>query len=89
MFHRDGKKFRRVRTAWNIAREKAGVPGRLIHDLGRTAVPNLKRMGFSDTEIMQMVGFKTLSIMHRYNITTEEDILAKGNAIAKRVLQRL
>src|SRR5215472_9752059 len=31
VFHRDGKKVRRVRTAWNIAREKAGVPGRLIH----------------------------------------------------------
>ena len=46
-------------------------------------------MGFSDTEIMQMVGFKTLSIMHRYNITTEEDILAKGDVIARRALQKL
>ena len=86
VFHRDGKKVRSVRTAWNI---KAGVPGRLIHDLRRTADRDLKSMGFSDTEIMQMVGFKTLSIMHRYNITTEEETLAKGNAIAKRVLQRL
>ena len=89
VFHRDGEKVRNIRKAWEIAREKAGVPGRLIHDLRRTAVRNLKRMGFSDTEIMQMVGFKTLSIMHRYNITTEEDILAKGNAIANQVLQRL
>jgi integrase len=87
VFHRNGIRVRSIRTAWNVAKTNAGFPGKLIHDFRRTAVRNLKRYGFSDTDIMQMVGFKTLSIMHRYNITTEEDILAKADLIAKRVLQ--
>ena len=89
VFHRAGQEVRSIRTGWQNAREKAGVPGRMIHDLRRTAVRNLKRMGFSDTDVMNMVGFKTMSIMYRYNITTEEDILEKGRIIAERVAQKL
>jgi integrase len=87
VFHRDGKPVKSIRTAWEVARVAAGVPGRLIHDFRRTAVRNLKKMGFSDTEIMEMVGIKTISIFRRYNITTEADITEKAKAIAKRALQ--
>lgn len=83
VFHRKGERVRSIRKAWEIAREKAKVPGRLIHDLRRTAVRNLKRMGWSDTEVMNLVGLKTLSMLLRYSITTEEDILAKAQIMAQ------
>lgn len=84
VFHREGLPVKDIRGAWNAARKDAGVPGRLLHDMRRTAVRNLKRQGWSDTEVMQMVGFKTLSIMHRYNITTEEDILLRAKRLAEK-----
>ena len=89
VFHRDGGKVRSIRTAWENTRLNAGVPGGLIHDFRRTAVRNLKRMGFSDSDIMNMVGFKTMSIMQRYDITTEQDILDKGAEIAQRVAKKM
>lgn len=84
VFNRKGVPVKSIRTAWENTRERAGVPARLIHDLKRTAVRNYEALGFSETEIMHMVGIKSRSIFTRYNITTMEDILAKGDAVAKR-----
>ena len=84
VFHRKGERVRSIRKAWENARSKASVPGRLLHDFRRTAVRNLKRMGWSDTEVMKMVGLRTMSMLIRYNITTEEDILSKAQVFAKR-----
>lgn len=81
VFQRKANRVISVRKAWEIARAKANIPGRLIHDLRRTAVRNLKQAGWSDTEIMQMVGLKTLSMLVRYGITTEADILNKAKAM--------
>lgn len=83
VFHRNGEPVKSIRKGWESARKTAGIPGRLIHDFRRTAVRNLKRQGWSDSEVMAMVGFKTLSIMFRYNITTEEDILRKASTLAR------
>lgn len=88
VFHRNGKPVINIREAFYGARKRAGQPGRILHDLRRTAVRNLKRDGWSDTDIMAMVGLKTLSMLIRYSITTEEDILRKGAEIA-RVRQKL
>jgi integrase len=83
VFHRDGEPVRSIRTAWELARKKAGVPGRIIHDFRRTAVRRLKREGWSETEIMNMVGLKTRSMFDRYNVTTAEDIIEKGRMMAQ------
>ena len=91
VFHRDGRPVLDISHAWEGARDRAGQPGRIVHDLRRTAVRNLKRDGWSDTDIMNMVGLKTLSMLIRYNITTEDDILRKAERMmeARRALQKL
>jgi integrase len=81
VFHRDGEPIKDIRKAWKNAKDDAGLPDRLMHDFRRTAVRNLKKLGYSDSEVMNMVGIKTLSMFLRYNITTEEDVWDRTKAI--------
>ncbi|HXG71783.1 MAG TPA: tyrosine-type recombinase/integrase [Gemmatimonadaceae bacterium] len=85
VFHRNGRKIKNFRHAWETAREKAGVPGRLLHDFRRTAVRNLELSGVPRAAAMHMVGHKTESIYRRYAIvdaTSLRDAAARIDAAA-------
>ena len=77
MFHRRGKLIAGLRKAWAKACEKAGVPGRIPHDLRRSAVRNLERTGVPRSVAMKMVGHKTEAIYRRYAIV-DEAMLREG-----------
>jgi integrase len=79
VFHRNGKPIRSYSGAWDVACEKAGQPGRLVHDLRRTAVRNLERAGVSRSVAMKLTGHKTEAVYRRYAITSASD-LAEGVA---------
>lgn len=68
VFHRDGEPILDFRGAWRSACRAAGVPGRIFHDLRRTAVRNLERAGVPRSVAMAMVGHKTEAIYRRYAI---------------------
>jgi integrase len=80
VFHRSGKRVKNVRGAWRSACAAAGVPGRLLHDMRRSAVRNLERDGVSRSAAMAMVGHRTESIYRRYAIV---DAGALRDAAAK------
>ena len=74
VFHRDGIPIKEFRSAWKTACRAAGVPDLKFHDLRRTAVRNMRRIGVSQVVRMRISGHRTDSMERRYNIVDVEDL---------------
>jgi integrase len=74
VFHRHGNRIKHYNRAWRTAREKAGLPGKLMHDNRRTAARNMDRAGVPRQVAKQITGHKTDSMYNRYNIVNEKDV---------------
>ena len=74
VFHRDGERIQSFGKAWHTACERAGHPGKLVHDLRRTGVRNLIRAGVPQSVAMKISGHKDARIFARYNIVDTNDV---------------
>jgi integrase len=83
VFHSGGRPltFGKVRSAWKRATKRAGLQGRLVHDLRRSAARDFRRAGVSEGEIMKLCGWETRSMFDRYNVIDEADL---ARAVAQR-----
>jgi integrase len=83
---RAGRKARKgghiadMRDAWEEATKAAGCPGLLFHDLRRTGVRTMRRLGVDQATGMEISGHKTPSVYQRYNIIDRADL---DDAVAK------
>jgi integrase len=73
VFHRLGRPVGDFRKAWTAACAKANVPGRIFHDLRRTAVRDMVRAGVPQSVAMSLSGHRTVSVFIRYDIASEKD----------------
>ncbi len=73
VFHRNGKPILNFHTAWTNAKNKAGLPGKHVHDMRRTAVRNLVNAGIGEKVAMTITGHKTRSVFDRYHIVSASD----------------
>ena len=74
VFWRVGKKLADLRGTWNTACKRAGLPGKLVHDLRRTAVRNLERANVSRSVAVELTGHKTEAVYRRYAIVAEANL---------------
>jgi integrase len=74
VFQRNGNAIGDFRKVWARACQSAGVPGKLVHDLRRTAARDFRRAGVSEGEIMRLCGWKTRDMFDRYNIIDSADL---------------
>ena len=86
VFNRSNKKVKgkRITTfikAFRATCTKAGRPGRIPHDLRRTAVRNQVRAGIPERPAMHMTGHKTRSVFERYNIVSECDLVEAAKTL--------
>ena len=69
-----GERIKSFRKTWTKACREAGCPGKLRHDLRRTAARNMINLGVPEQVTMAVVGHKTTSMLHRYFIVSPSDL---------------
>jgi integrase len=60
--------------AWQRACREVGCPGRLKHDLRRTAARNMVHLGVSERVVVTVMGHKTRSMLDRYHFVSPSDL---------------
>lgn len=82
VFTYDGKKLFYIKRQWKNALKTAGLEGKKLHDMRRTALSNMTRRGIPQITAMKISGHKTASCFIRYQITTEDDIKKAAEVMA-------
>ena len=76
VFHRNARpvghgRFDRI---WAEATTTAGLAGLVLHDLRRSGARTLIRAGVPEDVVMKLGGWKTRSMLTRYNVTSTDDL---------------
>jgi integrase len=81
LMHQNGRPYAREYSG--AACRRAGQPGRLIHDLRRTAARRFVRSGLQPAVAQRLTGHATPSVFQRYNIISEADLRDAAKVLDK------
>jgi integrase len=70
-----GKPIRSIQEAFNVAREKAGIPNAIMHDIRRSTIRRWEAMGISRQAVMQASGHRPVTVHEKYAELSEEHLL--------------
>jgi len=71
------KTSRYFRKSWDSACKEAKLAGRISHDFRRSAAKRFRKKGYDLRIAMKLLGPKSGSIYHRYDIITDDEIIAE------------
>lgn len=74
VFHNRGRPIGWYYAGWRAACERAGLPGRLVHDFRRSAARMYRQRGVDENVAMKILGHVTPSIFRRYQIVGPDDL---------------
>ena len=74
VFHRKGRRVDRFEGRWQAATTAIGLPGLLMHDLRRSGARTLIRAGVPEDIVLKLGGWRTRSMLTRYNIVNTADL---------------
>ena len=74
--------YANLTKAWKAACVAAGCPGRIPHDLRRTAIRNMVRRGVPERVAMKLTGHKTRSVFERYSIVSDGDLRSAAHQLS-------
>jgi len=69
-----GEQRRSYIKAWRSACNAAGLAGRIVHDLRRSAVRNMERDGVPRSVATKITGHRTEAVYRRYAIVSDADL---------------
>jgi integrase len=81
---RDGESMGGYSKGWKSLVERAGLTGLHYHDLRRTAARNMIRAGVPERVVMEICGWRTRSMLDRYNIVDETDLANAARGMQKK-----
>ncbi len=81
VFLRNGQSIRSVRTAFQKARQRAGITDLRFHDLRHCAATNMRRAGVDVMTAMAIIGHKSEKMFKRYNTIDEADLKQAASRI--------
>jgi Phage integrase family len=79
----NGKQVKDFRGSWEKVCNEASLSGLHFHDLRRTAARNMRRGHVSEKVAMEVGGWKTTSVFHRYAIVDNQDVADAMNLLEK------
>jgi len=81
VFLRNGQSIRSVRTAFEKAKQRAGITDLRFHDLRHCAATNMRRAGVDVMTAMAIIGHKSEKMYRRYNTIDEADLRQAASRI--------
>src|SRR5262249_58185083 len=71
----DGRRCGRFVKAWKAAAAAVGRPDMILHDFRRSGARTLIRQGVPESVVMRLGGWRTRSMLDRYDVTSMRDLV--------------